>query len=186
MSLSIIVRSACAVPARWASAAAATHHRYIRPGLRQQTNASTRVFFSGRRCFASANGAVNGVSGDDEGQSSDPAASSLAASMQWRRKQIDTLESKFTPAAGEGDDINGTEGDEKNGSDDDTPDIISDKELQPMWRDMESRVTRRRSLTAAERGPEKVGRRNIRKSDEDVWLASGLYNESNNDDEKEE
>lgn len=84
--------------------------------------------------------------------------------MQWRRTQIDKLESKF---------------DNKNDGDDDTPDITTDEELQPMWRDMESRVTRRRSLTAAERGPGKVGRRNIRKSDEDVWLASGLYTTSN-------
>lgn len=116
-------------------------------------------------------GAVNGASGDDEGPSSDPAASSLAASMQWRRSQIDKLESKF---------------DDKNDGDDDTPDITTDEELQPMWRDMESRVTRRRSLTAAERGPGKVGRRNVRKSDEDVWLASGLYNETENGEDKKE
>ena len=107
--------------------------------------------------------------------------------MQWRRKQIDTLESKFTPAAGEGGDHNDTEVDDENGSRDNTPDgITSDEELQPMWRDMESRVTRRRSLTAVERKAGEVGRRNIRKSDEDVWLEGGLYNEADGNEENKE
>lgn len=164
MSLSIIVRSVTAAPAVTSSrTAGAAATRWCSQCFLRETSASTRLYV-GRRQFASLNGAVNGASGDDEGPSSDPAASSLAASMQWRRTQIDKLESKF---------------DNKNDGDDDTPDITTDEELQPMWRDMESRVTRRRSLTAAERGPGKVGRRNIRKSDEDVWLASGLYTTSN-------
>ena len=51
---------------------------------------------------------------------------------------------------------------------------------------MESRVTRRRSLTAVERKAGEVGRRNIRKSDEDVWLEGGLYNEADGGEEKKE
>ena len=168
MPLSIIVRSVTTATGR-AGAAAATARRCTQLALRE-TNAPPRLFV-GRRNFASVNGAVNGSSGDDEGPSSDPAESSLAASMQWRRTQIDKLESKF---------------DDKNDGGGDAPDISSDEELQPMWRDMESRVTRRRSLTAAERGPGKVGRRNIRKSDEDVWLASGLYNETEDNKDSEE
>ena len=169
MPLSIIVRSVTTATGRAAAAAAVTR-RCTQLALRE-TNAPPRLFV-GRRNFASVNGVVNGSSGDDdEGPSSDPAESSLAASMQWRRAQIDKLESKF---------------DDKNDDDTDTPDINSDEELQPMWRDMESRVTRRRSLTAAERGPGKVGRRNIRKSDEDVWLASGLYNETEDSKDSEE
>ena len=168
MSLSTLVRSVTAAPATGRAAAAAT--RWCPQIFLRETDASTRLLV-GRRQFASVNGAVNGASGDDEGPSSEPAASSLAASMQWRRSQIDELESKF---------------DDKNDGDDDTPDITTDEELQPMWRDMESRVTRRRSLTAAERGPGKVGRRNVRKSDEDVWLASGLYNETENGEDKKE
>ena len=39
---------------------------------------------------------------------------------------------------------------------------------------MESRVTKRRSLTLAQRNGA-VGRANIRKTDEDVWLEEGLY-----------
>ena len=171
MSLSTLVRSVTAAPATGRAAAAAAASRWCPEIFLRETGASTRVHaLVGRRQFASVNGAVNGSSGDDKGPSSDPAAS-LAASMQWRRSQIDKLESKF---------------DDKNDGDDDTPDITTDEELQPMWRDMESRVTRRRSLTAAERGPGKVGRRNVRKSDEDVWLASGLYNETENGEDKKE
>ena len=171
MSLSTaLVRSVTAAPATGRAAAAAAATRWCPQIFLRETSASTRLYV-GRRQFVSVNGAVNGASGDDEGPSSDPAASSLAASMQWRRSQIDKLESKF---------------DDKNGGDDDTPDITTDEELQPMWRDMESRVTRRRSLTAAEREPGKVGRRNIRKRDEDVWLASGLYNETEDGEDKKE
>lgn len=181
LHVSTIVRSTSAAPA---IAAAAASRWCIRLGLRQQSNASTRAVCSSQRWFASANGKVNGASSGDEGPSS---RSSLAASMRWRRKQIDSLESKFTPAAGEGGDHTDTEVDDKNGSRDNTPDsITSDEELQPMWRDMESRVTRRRSLTAAERKAGEVGRRNIRKSDEDVWLEGGLYNEADGGEEKKE
>ena len=165
MSLSTLVRSVAAAPATGRAAAATATH-WCPQILLRKTDASM-IFYIGRRQFASVNGAVNGAAGDDEG----PAASSLAASMQWRKTQIDRLESKF---------------DNKNDGDDDAPDITTDEELQPMWRDMESRVTRRRSLTAAERGPGKVGRKNIRKSDEDVWLASGLYNETEDGKDKKE
>jgi len=119
-----------------------------------------------------------------------PASSSLAASMQWRRNQIDKIESKFAPEEsgehdeGEDEGNSAAESDEADkdvvtsSNDDETlPDIQSDDDLQPMWRDMESRVTRRRSLTSAQREPGKIGRRNVRKSDEDMWLESGLYDD---------
>lgn len=43
-----------------------------------------------------------------------------------------------------------------------------------MWKEMESRVTRRRSLSLEQRGGVS-GRRNIRRSDEDEWLEAGVY-----------
>jgi hypothetical protein len=43
-----------------------------------------------------------------------------------------------------------------------------------MWKEMESRLTRRRSLTLEQRGG-KSGRRNVRRRDEDVWLEAGVY-----------
>lgn len=99
----------------------------------------------------------------------DPASSSIAASMQWRRAQIEKVERKFSEA--ENDCVD--EGEDS--ADRSEPlSIESDEDLQDVWRNMESRVTKRRSLTAAERGGI-VGRRNIRKSDEDVWLESGVY-----------
>lgn len=39
---------------------------------------------------------------------------------------------------------------------------------------MESRVTKRRSYTLQEKGGVS-GRRNVRRSDEDVWLEAGVY-----------
>jgi hypothetical protein len=53
--------------------------------------------------------------------------------------------------------------------------------LQPMWKDMERRVTRRKPVTIRQAGP-KVGRRNVRPTDEEAWLQAGLYN---NDNEKD-
>mmetsp|Transcript_1787 Transcript_1787/g.2462 ORF Transcript_1787/g.2462 Transcript_1787/m.2462 type:complete len:123 (-) Transcript_1787:271-639(-) len=74
---------------------------------------------------------------------------------EWRKAQLDKLESKF-----------------QNGE------VQSDEELQPMWQDMERRVTRRRSMTIEEAG-DKRGRRNLRSTCEDVWLEAGLYDSKN-------
>ena len=49
-------------------------------------------------------------------------------------------------------------------------------DVQPMWKEMESRVTRRRSLTLEQRGGVS-GRRNVRKSEEDYWAQAGVYDE---------
>lgn len=98
---------------------------------------------------------------------------SLDASSKWRKGQLSKIEDRF-----------------KNDSSikkiDDWPvyeplDIDNDEDVQPMWKDMESRVTRRKSMTISEassRG-KKVGRSNVRKTDEEAWLSAGLY-----DDEK--
>lgn len=50
-----------------------------------------------------------------------------------------------------------------------------------MWKGMESRVTKRRSYTPAEREG-RVGRANVRRTDEDVWLEQGLYDDGDGDD----
>jgi hypothetical protein len=45
---------------------------------------------------------------------------------------------------------------------------------------MERRVLQRKSLTAEQRGcGGKIGRQNIKLTDEDTWLEAGLYNSSN-------
>jgi hypothetical protein len=78
-------------------------------------------------------------------------------STEWRKSRLDQLERKFADK--------GTDSFRL---------IQSDIELQPEWKSMESRVTNRRTLTKEETGG-KTGRLNIRQTEEDVWLASGLY-----------
>ena len=75
---------------------------------------------------------------------------------EWRQEQLKRLERKF--------------------QEEPTNNIESDEELQPMWKDMESRVTKRRSRTLADTGG-KTGRSNIRKTDEEAWLQAGMYDE---------
>lgn len=87
--------------------------------------------------------------------------SSTGDNQEWRKEQLDRLRRKF-------------EGEK------DIPVIDDDEDLQPMWREMESRVTKRRSVTVAEAGG-RVGRSNIRRTDEEAWLQAGMYDQ---DDEK--
>jgi len=49
-----------------------------------------------------------------------------------------------------------------------------------MWKGMESRVTRRK-LRTLEDTKGRSGRMNIKKTDEDVWLEEGLYNNYDDD-----
>lgn len=78
----------------------------------------------------------------------------------WRRQQLDKLEQKHVV---KGDD-----------SPPPSTNVSTDAELQQHWKSMEGRVTSRR-LTPLSKAGEKVGRRNVRKTDEDVWLENGLY-----------
>ena len=137
----------------------------------------------------------NGINGSTKGSSD--ILKSTAATTQWKRKHYQTIEDKFqsnkdttinttnTPNSNESaDDINQSK-------DKDEPlSIESYEDVQPMWKEMESRVTKRRSLTLDERKGIS-GRRNIRKSDEDVWLSAGVYDDegssedSSKDDEKD-
>lgn len=78
------------------------------------------------------------------------------SSSSWSKKQIEKIEQKF--------------------SDDPSANVKSDEELQQMWREMESRVVKRRPRTIRETGG-KTGRVNVRKTDEEMWLNEGLYEE---------
>ena len=62
-------------------------------------------------------------------------------------------------------------------SDDGTPKNDNEDEVQQMWLDMESRVTKRKSMTIqqAAKSGKGVGRRNIRRTEEDAWLEAGVY-----------
>lgn len=81
----------------------------------------------------------------------------------WRKKQLDRLETKFTePQA-----------------------VESEEDLQPMWKEMERRVRSRRPRTLAETGG-RSGRSNVRQTDEDVWLRAGLYDDDEVTEEENE
>jgi hypothetical protein len=68
--------------------------------------------------------------------------------------------------------------------------IEKDEDLQSNWKEMERRVLHRKPLTKEQRGggsDKKVGRCNIRKTDEDVWFEQGFYDgwmTNNNKDEQ--
>jgi len=110
----------------------------------------TRVRSRNWRLLSSANGA-NGANGANSSSSSSTASSSI----EWRKKQLEKLTQKFTAPAQA---------------------VESEDDVQPMWKEMESRVTKRRPLTKAQRGG-RVGRINVRKTDEEIWLQEGLYDE---------
>ena len=89
---------------------------------------------------------------------------SLAAT-EWRKQQLDKIENKF-----KGKELKALS-------------IESEEDLQPMWKEMEGRVTRRKPRSLADTGG-KSGRMNIKKTDEDVWLEQGLYSTDNDDSSK--
>jgi hypothetical protein len=82
--------------------------------------------------------------------------SAASSSSSWRRQELDQIENKFTNTPPKQNPVNG------------------DDDLQPEWRALESRVTKRKTLTPKQRGG-KIGRSNIRRGEEDVWLENGLY-----------
>ena len=82
--------------------------------------------------------------------------SSAHSDKEWRQAQLESLTRKF-----EGPLV-----------------IDNDDDVQPMWKQMESRVLRRKSLTHDERRGIS-GRRNVRETDEEAWMNAGLYDAEN-------
>ena len=107
-------------------------------------------------------------SDDNSGSKESNTATDFVRSVEWRKARLDQLERKFA-----------------NKETDMVRSIQTDTELQPEWKSMESRVTNRRSLTKEETGG-KTGRSNIRQTEEDVWLESGLYNMNDNETNEKE
>lgn len=90
------------------------------------------------------------------GIANDGEDSSASTGTEWRKKQLEKLESKFS----------------------NEPLVVDNEEdLQPMWKEMESRVIRRRPRTVEENGG-RTGRVNVRRTDEEMWLKEGLYEPS--------
>jgi hypothetical protein len=87
--------------------------------------------------------------------SSSSSSSSSSSASEWRKIQLEKLEMKFKQPS---------------------MTVQNDEDLQPMWKEMESRVTRRRPRTIEEMGG-RTGRVNVKKTDEEMWLQEGLYEE---------
>lgn len=79
-----------------------------------------------------------------------PTTEKVIWSMDYRKIQLDHLQDKFQNKK-----------------------IQDNDQLQDTWKEMESRVTRRKPRTMQDK--KKTGRNNIKKTDEDVWLQEGLY-----------
>ena len=129
-------------------------------------HAASSCSFGGACRYLSSGNGINGKSSTGN----DGIVDSTSATTQWKRSHYRKIEDKFNPQMEE---------DQNNAKQSSTQQlkpltIDKDEDVQPMWREMESRVTKRRSLTLEQRGGVS-GRRNVRKSDEDVWLAAGVY-----------
>eukprot|EP00579_Thalassiosira_antarctica_P006764 CAMPEP_0201886986 /NCGR_PEP_ID=MMETSP0902-20130614/23736_1 /ASSEMBLY_ACC=CAM_ASM_000551 /TAXON_ID=420261 /ORGANISM="Thalassiosira antarctica, Strain CCMP982" /LENGTH=203 /DNA_ID=CAMNT_0048416761 /DNA_START=31 /DNA_END=642 /DNA_ORIENTATION=- len=112
---------------------------------------------------------------------------SAAATAQWKRNNYRKIEDRFAQPQKEGNDPEKDENTTTTSSSShdrwemSSPEKLPEPEsvdeyedVQPMWKSMESRVTKRRSLTLEQSGG-KSGRRNVRKSEEDLWLEAGVY-----------
>mmetsp|Transcript_15842 Transcript_15842/g.20108 ORF Transcript_15842/g.20108 Transcript_15842/m.20108 type:complete len:190 (+) Transcript_15842:124-693(+) len=117
------------------------------------------------------------------GKSNDLGGSSvvdgLEASSNWRRGQLSKLSDKFDSRNhGSVEEIERDTSSASNKVDMSEPlRISSDEDVQQMWKEMENRVTRRRTMTVPEAiiSGKGVGRKNLRKTDEEAWLEAGLY-----------
>ena len=87
------------------------------------------------------------------------------AANEWRKQQLDKIEHKF-----KGKKLKALS-------------IESEEDLQPMWKEMEGRVTRRKPRSLGDTGG-KSGRMNIKKTEEDMWLEEGLYSTDEDDNSK--
>ena len=131
-------------------------------------HAASSCSFGGACRHLSSGDGINGKSSGNDG-----IVDSTAATTQWKRSHYRKIEDKFQSQE---DQNKVSENNDKQSSTQQLKPLTIDKDedVQPMWREMESRVTKRRSLTLEQRGGVS-GRRNVRKSDEDVWLAAGVY-----------
>lgn len=119
-------------------------------------------YYQLQRSFASN---VNGSNDNPSGNSQD-IVNSTTATTEWKRNHYRKISDKF--------EIDTTGSKTSIETYPEPIQIDNYEDVQPMWKEMESRVTRRRSLTLDQRGGVS-GRRNVRRSDEDVWLEAGVY-----------
>jgi hypothetical protein len=95
------------------------------------------------------------------------AASAPPQAKEWRKVQLEKLESRLSEKPS-------TASSSWSSTLPPPLQIGSDEELQQTWRDLESRIRNRRPLSLQDRRGVS-GRSNVRRTDEDVWLEEGLY-----------
>jgi hypothetical protein len=137
-----------------------------------------------RRCFRGCSLSFQQKSSQDGGDKDLPSAmmDGFEASSRWKRDQLNSISDKFLgDSSTKFVDGSQSQRNQQRQQQQQPLEIASDDEVQPMWREMESRVLRRKSVTVAEALTKgmKIGRRNIRSTDEDVWLDAGLYHNNN-------
>jgi len=111
------------------------------------------------------------------------ANTSLEATAHYRQNQLKGLNDRFTKNTSNSSSDNSQSSLTMSSWWSSKPlEIDNYEDVQPMWKDMESRVSKRRlppKLTEVKNDPIArsvyVGRRNIRKTEEEEWLAAGLY-----------
>ncbi|KAL7580140.1 hypothetical protein ACA910_012897 [Epithemia clementina (nom. ined.)] len=101
--------------------------------------------------------------GDDSAPSN---SKKWSIDVEWRKVQLDRLEGKFSSKSQP----------QLQGIYASPPEITDDENLQPMWKNMESRVRNR--IPRKVSGSEKTGRQNVKKTDEEIWLQEGLYSQN--------
>ena len=134
-----------------------------------------------RRAASAAAGRDGGTGGaaSSSSTSAEGIVAATDATARWKRDQ----QRRIADAVAAGDEAHGAAAAAGAGAGAPPP-INGDEDVQPMWQQMESRVTRRRPLTLEERGGVS-GRRNVRRSDEDLWLAAGVYDAADPPEEEE-
>ena len=180
----------------------------------QKTSLRKRYIFytlektiSTTQCFLSNETNKDSKTDEIESLTRKPATTSLEATAEYRKNQLNKITQKFQP-----NNTNDNESSTKSAPISSwvtEPLQIDDyNDVQPMWKDMESRVLKRRlppkltdvyefqnSNSVADQNDSPalrrkknpnipVGRRNLRKTDEEVWLNAGLYDDPNNNTRK--
>lgn len=132
-------------------------HLYHKISIASSSTGSFRLSRTSRNRYIS----YTGVSLTQENREIIPVIQSTVS--PWRKHQLVQLEQSLLTNARNKGEVKA--------------ELDEDDVVQPMWRAMERRVLQRKSLTAEQRGSSaKIGRKNIKLTDEDTWLQAGLYN----------
>jgi hypothetical protein len=147
---------------------ASLRHLYIgKPYLLRAVACSNPISAPQYRMISSSDSSSSSDAKSSPPNDSKRTSTPSSVGNEWRKQQLDKIENKFK------------------GKQLEALSIESEEDLQSMWKEMEGRVTKRRSRSLADTGG-KSGRMNIKKTEEDVWLEEGLYSTGDGDSSKKE